>query len=303
MTEKTCIITGANAGIGKAAAVQIAQEGCRVIMACRNPERGEAALQEVCQASGSEAVELMIVEMSLQSSIQAFAEAFLAKYDVLDVLIHNAADFDTRRKDIVLTEEGVEQVWATNHLGPVLLTDLLLPAQKRSEQGRIITISSKGLIAYPFLKIDLNDPEFRQTKFSVQKAYYQSKLAQVMYTYWLADTLKDTAVTANVIRVTNVRIDIDKRYPDAPKLMRKMYAIKSSFAITPKEMAQTYTYLATSDEVSETTGKYYDSPTSIVNSSGYSRDRENIEAVMALTRRYLPEPAPSNLEPRTANEA
>jgi len=303
MTEKTCIITGANAGIGKAAAIQIAEKGYRVIMACRNPERGEAALKEVRQASGSEAVELMIVDMSLQSSIQGFAEAFLAEYDVLDVLIHNAADFDTRRKEIVLTEEGVEQLWATNHLGPVLLTNLLLPALKRSEQGRIITISSKGLIAYPFLKVDVNDPEFRQRKFSVQKAYYQSKLAQVMYTYWLAEKLKDTAVTANAIRVTSVRIDIDKRYPDMPKLMRKMYAVKSSFAITPEEMAQTYTYLAASDEVSQTTGKYYDNPSSIVNSSGYSRDRKNIEAVMALTRGYLPENVLLGSESRVMSES
>jgi len=302
MTTKKCVITGANAGIGKAAAIQIAQKGYRVIMACRNPERGEAALIDVRQASGSEAVELMIVDMSLQSSIQRFAEELLANYNTLDVVIHNAADFDTRRKEIVLTEEGIEQIWATNHLGPVLLTDLLMPALKRSGHGRIITISSKGLVAHPFLKVDLNDPEFRQRKFSVQKAYYQSKLAQVMYTYWLADTLKDAAVTANAIRVTNVRIDVDERYPDMPKLMRQMYAIKSSFAIAPEEMAQTYTYLATSDEVSQTTGKYFDNPSSIVSSSGYSRDRENITAVMALTRGYLPELKPSDLESRVMRE-
>jgi NAD(P)-dependent dehydrogenase (short-subunit alcohol dehydrogenase family) len=98
----------------------------------------------------------------------------------LDVLIHNAATFDIRQKERVLTEEGIEKVWATNHVGPVLLTDLLLPAVKRSEQGRIITISSKGLISYPFLRVDLADAEFARRKFSVQKAYYQSKLAQVM---------------------------------------------------------------------------------------------------------------------------
>ncbi len=85
MTEKTCIITGANSGIDFAAAIQIAQKGYRVIMACRNPERGEAALQDVCRASGSDAVELMIVDMSLQSSIQAFAEEFLAKNVQIDI--------------------------------------------------------------------------------------------------------------------------------------------------------------------------------------------------------------------------
>jgi NAD(P)-dependent dehydrogenase (short-subunit alcohol dehydrogenase family) len=287
MTEKTCIITGANSGIGKAAAIQIAQKGVRVIMACRNQERGEVALRDVRAQSGSDAVELMIIDMSSQASIRAFADAFSARYDVLDVLIHNAAAFDIRAKKRQITDDGVESVWATNHLGPVLLTDLLLAALKRSEQGRVITISSKGLIVYPFLKVDLDDPEFEERKFSVQKAYYQSKLAQVMYTYWLADQLKDTAITANSIRVTNVRIDVDARYPDMSKFKRRMYAMKSKSAITPEEMAETYTYLATSDEVSTTTGIYYDDPTHVVSSNSYSRDPKHIAELMALTHDYL----------------
>jgi NAD(P)-dependent dehydrogenase (short-subunit alcohol dehydrogenase family) len=287
MNKKTCIITGANSGIGKAAAIQIAAQGYRVIMACRNRERAEAALADVQSQSGSDAVELMIVDMSSQASICTFADEFKTKYDVLDVLIHNAAAFDVRAKTRHMTEEDIESVWATNHLGPVLLTDLLLDALKKAEQGRVITISSKGLIAYPFLKVDLDDPEFEYRKFSVQKAYYQSKLAQVMYTYWLADQLKDTPITANSIRVTNVRIDIDRRYPTSSKWMKRMYALKSSFSITPEKMAETYTYLAISDKVQETTGTYYDDPTHIVNSSGYSRDPENIDKVMALTWSYL----------------
>ncbi len=287
MNSKICIITGANSGIGKAVAIQVAQEGYRVIIACRNQQRGEQALQDVRQISGNEAVELMIVDMSSQFSIRAFAETYSAKYAVLDVLIHNAAAFDIRQKEIIFTEEGMEKVWATNHIGPVLLTDLLLPALKRSEQGRIITISSKGLMVYPRLKVNLEDPEFRNRKFSVQKAYYQSKLAQVMYTYSLADQLNDTAITANSIRVTNVKIDVDERYPGVPAIMRKMYAIKSKFAITPEKMAETYTYLATSPEVSQTTGAYFDDPQHIVSSSAYSRDPENIEQLMALTWSFI----------------
>jgi NAD(P)-dependent dehydrogenase (short-subunit alcohol dehydrogenase family) len=287
VSQKTCIITGANSGIGKAAAIQIAQKGYRVIMACRNKERGEAALADVRTQSGSEAVDLMIGDLSSRASIRTFAGEFDAKHKVLDVLIHNAAAFDIRAKARSMTEDGVESVWATNHLGPVYLTDLLLDALKRSEQGRVITISSKGLIAYPFLKVNLDDPEFERRKFSVQKAYYQSKLAQVMYTYWLAEQLKDTTVTANSIRVTNVRIDIDKRYPTSSKLMKRMYALKSSFSIAPEKMAETYTYLATSDEIRTTTGKYFDDPTHVVSSSGYSRDPENIEKLMALTWVYL----------------
>ena len=285
--QKICVITGANSGIGKAAAVQINQAGYHVILACRNPSRGEAALEDIHAQTGSTAVELMIVDMSLQSSIKQFANTFQSKYKSLDVLIHNAAAFDITQKEKMITGEGVESIWATNHIGPVQLSDLLMVPLKQSRQGRIITISSKGLIVYPFLKVDMDDPEFIQRKFSVQKAYYQSKLAQVMYTYWLADELKETKITVNCIRVANVKIDIDTRYPNTSKIARSMYAIKSRFSISPEEMAETYTYLTVADQVSESTGKYFDDPTHIVSSSKYSRDSKNINQVMALTRKYL----------------
>lgn len=287
MDKKICIITGANSGIGKAAASQIVLEGYHVILACRNQERGEKALQEILAETGSNSVDLMIVDMSLQSSIQAFSTAFLTKYETLNVLIHNAAAFDVTNKKPIFTSEGVESIWATNHLGPVLLTNLLMEGIKRSDQGRIITISSKGLIVYPFLRVDLEDPEFRQRKFSVSKAYYQSKLAQVMYTYWLANELRDTPNTVNCIRVANVKIDINSRYPNTSKISKFMYSIKSRSSISPEEMAKTYTYLATSEDMKETSGKYFDDPTHIVSSSKYSMSKENIDAVMELTMNYF----------------
>lgn len=287
INKKVCIITGANSGIGKAATVQIVQQGYHVIMACRDRTRGEAALQEVQQATGSNSAQLMIVDMSSKSSIRAFAETFQSKFEILDVLIHNAAAFDVTQKQATLTGDGIESIWATNHLGPVLLTDLLMEALKSSEQGRIITISSKGLIVYPNLEVDLEDPEFRKRKFSVGKAYYQSKLAQVMYTFWLSEKLRETPITVNCIRVTNVKIDIEKRYPNASKLNKFMYSIKSSFSISPEEMAKTYTYLATSEEVEKVSGEYFDDPLHMVKPSKYSQDKGNIEKVMALTKDYL----------------
>lgn len=287
MNKKLCLITGANSGIGKAAAVQIMQQDYQVVLACRNQARGEAAQKEINQLAESEASELVQVDMSLQSSIRDFTETFLSKYDRLDVLIHNAAAFDVTVKEPVFTAEGIESIWATNHVGPVLLTELLMEALKNSEQGRIITIASKGLIAYPKLTIDLDDPEFRSRKFSVSKAYYQSKLAQVMYTYWLADQLRETKVTANCIRVTNVKIDIENRYPDASSLSKFMYRIKSSFSISPEEMAETYTYLAVSPELRDTSGKYFDDPHTMVDSNSYSKDEQNIRLLMDKTFSYI----------------
>ncbi len=286
MDKKVYMITGANSGIGKAAVIQIARQGYRVIIACRSQERGEAALQEIKEKSASDSIELMIVDLSLQASIIQLAQSFRQKYDTLDVLIHNAAIFNITQKQAQYTSEGVESIWATNHLGPVLLTDLLLDPLKNSDQGRIITIASKGLIAKPGLKVDLNDPEYREKKFSVANAYYQSKRAQVMYTYWLVEKLSDTSITANCIRVTAVKVDINK-YPNLSPLMKRIYSLKSRSALSPDEMAETYAYLATSDEVSNVSGKYFDENRKQVKSSRYTYQPENIDQVMNLTMRYL----------------
>ncbi len=286
MNKRICLITGANSGIGKASAIQIAKKAYHVIIACRNRARGEAALQEIKEKSESNSIELMIVDMSLQSSVKDLAKRFKDNNEVLDVLIQNAAIFDITHKKIAFTEEGIESIWATNHLGPVLLTELLLDTLEQSSQGRIITIASKGLMAMPFLKVDLKDPEFRNRKFSVTKAYYQSKTAQLMYTYWLAERLKGTKVTANCIRVPSVRVDISK-YSNLSRFLSFLYSLKMKAALPPEDVAKIYTYLATSDEVSHITGKYFDEKKRWVNPSRYSADPENIKQVMKLTMDFI----------------
>ncbi|WP_368646274.1 SDR family NAD(P)-dependent oxidoreductase [Alkalibacterium putridalgicola] len=286
MKKKVCLITGGNSGIGKAAAIQLVEAGVTVIIGCRNEERGRTALEDIRAKSGSEEVELLLIDMSSQASIKKAAETVKLRHPVLDILIHNAADFDISRKKPKFSKEDVEMVWATNHIGPVLLTDLLMDELKRSEQGRVLTVSSQGLVMHPFLKVDLEDPELRESKYSVEKAYYQSKLAQVMYTYWLADKLKDTPITVNAIRVTNVKVDLD-RYPDLSAIMKRMYAVKSRFSISPEEMAETYTYLALSPEMNTVSGKYFDEKRQTVPSSKYSQDKDNISQVMDLTLKYI----------------
>jgi len=286
MKQKTCLITGANSGIGKAAAHQLVQQGHHTILACRNEEKGQAALKEIRDATGKKHVELMIVDMSLQSSIQDLARNYLGKYEHLDVLIHNAATFDITQKEATLTDEGIERIWATNHVGPVLLSKLLGKPLKKSQQGRIITITSKGLMAKPFLKVDLLDPEFKNRPFSVEKAYYQSKLAQIMFTYWLADRYQAQDITANSIYVTAVQIDVDK-YPDLSEFLKKAYALKSKLSISPQEMAKVYTYLATAPEFEKVSGKIYDEKIKTVRTSKYSKDSFNIEEVMNMTMSYL----------------
>jgi NAD(P)-dependent dehydrogenase (short-subunit alcohol dehydrogenase family) len=283
---KTCFITGGNSGIGKEACTQIASKGYQVFVGARNKKRGEKAVKEIKDKSGSSHVKLILIDLSSKASILQASELLHQEIDQLDVLIHNAADFDITRKKAAYSVDNIETIWATNHIGPVQLTNSLLDLIQKSEQGRILTVSSKGLLVHPKLIVDLEDPEFNNRTFKVPKAYYQSKLAQVMYTYWLAEQYKDSGITANCIRVTNVKIDIE-RYPDVSKFMKFMYSFKSRFSISPEEMAKTYTYLATSEDCKDLTGKHIDENNKEVTSSNYSKDPENIDELMKLTEKYM----------------
>ena len=123
MDKKVCIITGANSGIGKQAAIQILDKEYHVILACRNKRRGEDALKDMKSLSSAYSAELVIVDMGLQESVRNFAAAMKEKYNKVDVLIYNAAIFNVTQKKQEKTAEGIETVWSVNHLGPVLLTD------------------------------------------------------------------------------------------------------------------------------------------------------------------------------------
>jgi NAD(P)-dependent dehydrogenase (short-subunit alcohol dehydrogenase family) len=273
LNGKTYIITGANAGIGKAASVKLARLGVTVVMACRNEERGHAAMEEVKMESGGNGdVHLLLVDMSSLKSIRNFVDEFTEQFERLDGLINNAAHFDLSQKEPVFTPEGAESVFATNHLGPFLLTNLLLDALKISSPSRVVNISSMGLISYPFLKIQFDDlTTSRERKFSVQFAYYHSKLAQCMFTRELARRLEGSGVTANAIRVPNVRIDID-RYPDLSPLMLKMYSIKQRFAITPMQMAEAYVRVVAGPAFEGVSGEYFSDKCKRVKMPRYAYD-------------------------------
>ena len=258
LTNKVVVITGANSGIGKAASVQLARLGATVVMACRSPERGVQALNEVRHASRSPRVDLMQVDMSLQDSIRQFVSAFKERYEHLHVLIHNAANFDHTQSKPVRTADGLETVFATNHLGPFLMTHLFLELLKASAPSRVITVASKGLLSYPFLAIEF-DNLYGEKKFSMQHAYYHSKLAQVMFTFDLAERLRGTEVNVHCVRVGNVAIP-EERLDYLPKWMLKMYELKREYSMTPEKMAETYVWLAADPIGEQQTGGYWDAP-------------------------------------------
>ena len=283
-----CLITGGNAGIGYAAAVQIARAGAEVVITSRSLSRGKAAAEAIRRESASDAVSVVQMDLSSRASIRDGCRAFRdAGHDHVDILIHNAADFDVTRTRPVDSVDGVETVWATNHVGPVLLTRQFEAELLRSAQGRVVTVSSQGLVLHPFLRVRLGDPEFRTGRFRVDRAYYQSKRAQTMYTFWLADRFRGTEVTANCVRVTNVQIDL-ARYPGLSPIQRRLYAVKRRFAISPAAMAEVYAWLALSPALAGVTGAYVDHRKRRISAGRYASDPAHVRAVMACTSRYVP---------------
>lgn len=281
LKDKVIIITGANSGIGKAAAIQLARCGATVVMACRSMERGAQALVEVRQGSNSPQVYLMQVDMSSQESIRHFAQEFLERYGEIHVLIHNAANFDHTQTRPVLTGDGVETVFATNHLGPFLLTHLLLEQLKSCAPSRIITVASKGLITYPFLDIEFDNLD-GERKFNLQHAYYHAKQAQVMFTFDLAERLRGTGVTVHCVRVGNVAIP-DERLTHLPKWMLRMYEMKRRFSIMPEKMAETYVWLAADPQGEQQTGGYWDAPGIAVKANGNAYKKETQKALWDIS--------------------
>ena len=283
LSTKTILITGANSGIGKAASIQLAGMGAHVVMMCRNRERGEKALQEVRTASGSDRLELILVDMASQQSVREAVAEFLDRHSRLDVLIHNAANFDHRQKAPVMTPDGLENVIATNHVNIVLMTDLLLDTLKKSAPSRIITVASKGLVTYPFLDIEFDNLN-SEKKFSMQHAYYQAKQAQVMFTFDLAERLKGSGVTVNCVRVGNVAIP-DTRLDHLPSWLVKIYHAKRKFAMTPEKMAETYVWLAADPSVENVTGGYWDAPSVPVKANKNAYNLETRRQLWEVSRK------------------
>ena len=287
LTNKTIIITGANSGIGKAASMQLARMGANVVMMCRNKERGEQALQDVRAASNNDKVELILVDMSSQASVRGAVNEFLSRHSRLDVLIHNAANFDHRQKNPVITADGLENVFATNHVNIFLMTQLLLDTLKQSAPSRIITVASKGLVTYPLLDIEFDNFN-GEKKFSMQHAYYHSKQAQVMFTFDLAERLKGTGVTVNCVRVGNVAIP-DTRLDHLPAWLLKIYEMKRKFALTPEKMAETYVWLAADPALKDVTGGYWDAPNTPAKANKNAYDRETQQRLWNSTKQFIKE--------------
>lgn len=247
LLDKVCLITGANSGLGKITARELAKMGGTVVMVARSQARGEAALAKVQQASGSNKVHLMLADLSSLAATRQLAEAFKAQYGRLDVLVNNAGAIF---KDRQVSVDGYEMTFALNHLSYFLLTNLLLDLLKASAPARIVNVSSG---AHMGGRINFDDLMLEK-KYRSFAAYSQSKLANVLFTYELARRLEGSGVTANALHPGGVATG----FGSGTGLMGWVFKLIRPFLLTPEQGAETQIYLASSPEVAGISGKYFD---------------------------------------------
>jgi len=271
MQGKICLVTGSTRGLGKATAFALAQQHATVILGCRDRQRGEAALAEIKAGSPAATVDLLLLNLSVQHSIRTAVTEFESRYDHLDVLINNAAVFTRQR---TLTADGYETMFATNHLGPFLLTNLLLSRLKAATAARILTITAPSTTRIAFEDVQA------EHKFSALHAFGASKAANLLFTYDLARRLASTNVTVNAFYPGLVKTSLMR---EAPAPLRWLNPV---FGQSPEPVAQSVVYYASSPDVQGMTGLLFNKGRQPMDSSPYTRDRavqqQLWEASMAL---------------------
>lgn len=237
------MVTGSSSGIGRATASALSQTGAVVVMVARDEARGEAARAKVVSDSGNQSADLMTADLSSPASVRELAAGFSAKYPKLDLLINDAAVFVSKR---IVTPDGLELMFATNFLGPFLLTRLLVPRLEAASPSRVINVSAPSS-----MMPDLDDLQCEHA-FGAIRAFGASKAAELLFTYALARRLQGKGVTVNAYHPGIVRTKLVRR---APAAVRVITAVLNVFmGVSPKRASLGLVHLATSAEFQNETG-------------------------------------------------
>lgn len=245
---KTILITGASSGIGLAAAEALAKKGARLILVGRNPEKTEAAAEQVRAAAPGAAVEVELADQGSLVQMRSFGARLRERLDHIDVLLNNAGAMHTTRKT---TEDGFEMTFGVNHLGYFLLTLELLPLLRAAPAARIVNVASD---AHSAAKLDLDDLNWEKRSYSSFPVYGTSKLCNILFTRELARRLEGTSITANSLHPGVVRTGFGKNDGGFLASIVKLVGV---FLISPDSGASTSVYLCSSPDVDGVSGRYF----------------------------------------------
>jgi NAD(P)-dependent dehydrogenase (short-subunit alcohol dehydrogenase family) len=249
LDNKVCLVTGANSGIGKVTARELARQGAQLFMLCRNEERAKSARRDIVNETGNENIEIILADFARQSEVRKAAAEILEKVDALDILVNNAGRINHDRTE---TPDGIEQTLAINHLAPFLLTNLLMEALQKARFARIVNVASVAH-KYGLPVFDIDNLQLK-TKFTPMKAYGVSKLCNIMFTHELAKRINSRQMITNCMHPGMVRSNFSM---EGPLWLKMVYVLGKPFLRSNDRGARTVVYLATSDEVKNINGKYF----------------------------------------------
>ncbi len=247
MKNKVCVVTGASSGIGKVTARALSEMGATVLLVCRNREKGEATLREIRSKTKDAAAELFVADLSSQDQIKELAADIETRHSHIDVLVNNAGAINPSLK---LTADNIETTFAVNHLTYFLLANLLLDQLKAPPAARVINVSSQ---THRYGTINFDDLGLEQN-FNPMKAYAQSKLANLMFTYELSRHLAGTRVTVNALHPGGVATNFGKNLDGIAGFFFRSFGF---LLRSPERGAETVIWLATAPELEGVTGKYF----------------------------------------------
>ena len=247
MANKTVLITGSTSGIGRATAVALAAMGAHLAITGRDRTRTENTALELRAAGGAQ-VDVFVADLSSQAEVRRLADEVLRTLPRVDVLVNNVGGYWNTRH---VTADGLERTFALNHLAPFLLTHLLLDRLTRSAPARVVNVASN---AHTMGRIEFDDLQGRRS-YSGARAYNQSKLANVLFTYELARRLVGTAVTANAVHpgVVSTSFGAD----DPGRVQRLLVPVMRPFMKSPAQGAATSVHVASAPELDRLTGRYF----------------------------------------------
>jgi len=247
MRGKTCLITGASSGIGEQSAYALSDMGARVLLVCRNEEKGNLVAQRIRERTGEDLADVIVGDLASLTQVRRIAQVVIDRGRPLDVLLNNAGVFNMKRK---LTVDGHEEMFAVNHLAHFLLTNLLLDLIKSTQGARVVTVGSG---AHKLTRsINFDDLRFDQG-FKALKVYSHSKLANVLFGHTLAARLTGTGVTSNVVDPGEVGTNLGGQNGILGTAIKNLMSV---FLQSPTKGATTPVYACASPKLEGVSGQY-----------------------------------------------
>lgn len=259
--QKVCLVTGATSGIGRATALALARAGATVIVVARDTRKGQAVVEEIKAATGNARAEPAQADLSSLNSIRALAADIGRRFPRLDVLVNSAAVFGSARK---VTADGLETMFATNHLAYFLLTNLLVEPLRASGGGRVLNLTAPSTV-----KPDWNDLQGERS-FNAMTAFGATKMENLLFTFEAARRLAKYGITVNAVHPGLVKTNLMR---DAPALMRAVSAVVNLRAAGADRAVEPIVRLALAPEFAGVTGRFF-KDTQEIEPPAYARDAE-----------------------------